>query len=254
MSSKNISFQNKTGQTLAAKLELPDGDVKNYAIFAHCFTCNKNLSAVRNISKALNKYNIAVLRFDFTGLGQSEGHFKETNFSSNVDDLISASNFLEENYKVPSLLIGHSLGGAAVIFASEQLKNIQAIATIGAPSSAEHVSHLFESSISEIKNKGTANINIGGRPFTIEKHFLKDIQNKNTKEILNKTDKALLALHSPQDAIVGIKNAADIYKFAKHPKSFISLDKADHLLTNKEDSIYVGNVIATWANRYLKTI
>lgn len=254
MPSKNILFKNKAGQMLSAKLELPDNNVKSYAIFAHCFTCNKNLSAVRNISKALNNYNIAVLRFDFTGLGQSEGEFETTNFSSNVDDLISAATFLEENYMAPNLLIGHSLGGAAVIFASEQINTIQAIATVGAPSNAEHVSHLFESNINEIKNNGTSNINIGGRPFTIEKHFLEDIKNKNTREILSNNNKALLVLHSPQDNIVGIKNAADIYKFAKHPKSFISLDKADHLLTKKEDSIYVGNVIATWANRYLNTI
>lgn len=251
MPGKNLSFKNNSGQLLAARLELPDNEIKSYAIFAHCFTCNKNLSAVRNIAKALNNYNIAVLRFDFTGLGQSEGAFEATNFSSNVDDLVAAADFLETNYEAPKLIIGHSLGGAAVIFASEKIKSIKALATIGAPSNAEHVSHLFESNIEEIKNNGISTINIGGRPFNIEKHFLEDIVNKNTKKILSKSNKALLVLHSPQDTVVEIKNAANIYKAANHPKSFISLDGADHLLMNKEDSIYAGNVIAMWTDRYI---
>lgn len=250
MPSKNISFKNPNGITLAAKLELPNQEVKSYAIFAHCFTCNKNLSAVRNISKALNEHQIAVLRFDFTGLGQSEGNFKETNFSSNVADLIAASEYLTAHYQAPKLFIGHSLGGAAVIFASEQLPNIQAIATIGAPASASHVSHLF-SDLASIKSVGEATVQIGGRPFTIEKQFLEDIKYKNTATVLAKLNKAILTLHSPQDTVVGIENAAEIYKAAKHPKSFISLQGADHLLMKKEDSIYVGNVIASWADRYL---
>jgi len=251
MPSKTINFTNQSGLILAAKLELPDQTIKSYAIFAHCFTCNKNLSAVRNISRALNKYGIAVLRFDFTGLGQSEGDFEDTNFSSNVEDLIAAANFLENNYKAPKLIIGHSLGGAAVIFASEKINSLQAVATIGAPSNAAHVSHLFETNINKIKTEGSSKVNIGGRSFDIQNHFLEDIKNKNTKTILEKSNKAILILHSPQDTTVEVHNASAIYNAAKHPKSFISLDGADHLLSNKEDSIYAGNVIATWADRYL---
>lgn len=252
MPSKLITFKNKTGNNLSAKLELPKEETKSYAIFAHCFTCNKDLSAVRNISRALNEHQIAVLRFDFTGLGKSEGEFQDTNFSSNVDDLVAAYEFLSANYKAPKLIIGHSLGGAAVIFASEQLPEIQAIATVGAPSNASHVAHLFDKDIATIENEGEAKVQIGGRPFTIEKQFLKDIKYKNTATVLGKLDKAILTLHSPQDTVVEIKNAAEIYQAAKHPKSFISLNGADHLLTNKEDSIYVGNIIATWADRYIE--
>ena len=252
MPSQNITFKNNKGIELAAKLETPESGAKSYAIFAHCFTCNKNLSAVRNISKALNQYNIAVLRFDFTGLGESEGEFKSTNFSSNVEDLIAAANFLEEHYDAPKLIIGHSLGGAAVIFAAGKIPSIQAVSTIGAPSSAKHVAHLFESDIDAIQLNGVSKVNIGGRPFEIEKHFLEDIKNKDTEAILSSSNKAILVLHSPQDTVVGIKNASKIYKAAKHPKSFISLNGANHLLTKREDSIYVGTVIAVWADRYLK--
>jgi len=252
MKSQKVSFQNKSGLSLSAKLELPEQDVKSYAIFAHCFTCTKNLSAIRNISHALNNFGIAVLRFDFTGLGESEGDFEKTNFSSNVDDLIAAADFLQQQYQAPKLIIGHSLGGAAVIFASEKLDSIQAIATIGAPSNPEHVAHLFDHKLSEIENRGVAKVNIGGRPFTIEKQFLDDLINKNTAQILSNSSKALVVFHSPQDRTVEIKNAAEIFKAAKHPKSFISLDGADHLLTDKADSIYTGIMIATWADRYIK--
>jgi len=251
MISQKVTFKNAKGMVLAARLELPENEPKAYAIFAHCFTCNKNLTAVRTIGKTLNEKNIAVLRFDFTGLGESEGDFEHTNFSSNIEDLYSASEFLKENYRAPSLLIGHSLGGAAVIYASAKIPSIKAIATIGAPSNPEHVSHLFHSSIDEINQTGSALVCIGGREFTIKKQFIDDIQGKNIKQILDNFRNSLLIMHSPQDTTVGIENAAEIYSAARHPKSFVSLNGADHLLSNKKDSEYVGHVIATWADRYL---
>jgi len=251
MKNKKVKFKNSQGLELAAKLEFPDGDLKGYAIFAHCFTCNKNLSAVRNIGRALNNCGIAVLRFDFTGLGESEGEFEHTNFSSNVDDLIFASQFLEDNYEAPSILIGHSLGGAAVIFAAKQIKSIKAVATVGAPSSPKHVSNLFKHGIKEINNKGEAVLEIGGREFKIQKHFLDDINEKNMSETVKALRLPLLVLHSPQDSTVGIENAGHIFRDAWHPKSFVSLDGADHLLSNKEDSIYVGKMIANWSERYV---
>lgn len=252
MKNIKVKFTNSTGHELAARLEFPkEGQPKGYALFAHCFTCNKNLSAVRNIGKALTESGIAVLRFDFTGLGESEGDFENTNFSSNVEDLISAAKFLEDNYQAPDILIGHSLGGAAVIFAARELPSVKAVATVGAPSSPQHVSHLLKSGVDEIHEKGEATMLIGGREFTIQKHFLEDINEKNMKETVRSLNKAILVMHSPQDTTVGIENAAQIYQDAWHPKSFISLDGADHLLSIKEDSVYVGNMIASWSNRYL---
>lgn len=252
MSSEKITFKNSSGDNLIAKLELPiDQKPLAYAIFAHCFTCNKNLTVVRNIARALNQNGIAVMRFDFTGLGQSEGEFADTNFSSNVDDLIQAANFLTENHEAPSLMIGHSLGGAAAIFAASKLDSVKALATIGAPSDPAHVAHLVESGQAEIEAHGVANVNIGGRSFAIKKQFLEDIQQQDLPSVLSKMRKAILVMHSPQDAVVDIKNAQRLYSKAFHPKSFISLDGADHLLTKKEDSLYAGNLIANWAVRYL---
>ena len=252
MPSHKIYFKNTTAEQLAARLELPVNQKPiAYALFAHCFTCNKNLTAVRNISRSLNLNGIAVLRFDFTGLGESEGDFADTNFSSNVQDLVSAAKFLEENYQAPSLLVGHSLGGAAVIAAAEYLSSVKAVATIGAPFDPSHVSHLFAAGIEEIKEEGIANVQIGGRPFTVKKQFLEDIKEANLTTNLENFNRALLIMHSPQDMTVEIENAAKIYSAAKHPKSFVTLDGADHLLTNKEDSQYAGEVIGTWAKRYL---
>lgn len=252
MISQKIKFKNSKGQELAARLELPENsEPKAFALFAHCFTCNKNLTAVRTIGKTLTQKNIAVLRFDFTGLGESEGDFEHTNFSSNVSDLYSAAQFLEENYKAPALLIGHSLGGAAVLFASAKIPSVKAIATIGAPSNPEHVSHVFKNSVTEINASGKAIVSIGGRDFTIQKQFLDDIQGKNIKHNLDEFRNSILIMHSPQDTTVSIENAAEIYKAARHPKSFVSLNGADHLLSDKKDSEYVGNIIATWADRYL---
>lgn len=249
---QKLSFENKEGQQLSGRLELPaDQHPKAYAIFAHCFTCNKNLSAVNNIARGLTQNGIAVLRFDFTGLGESEGAFEDTNFSSNVSDLLAAADFLEENYETPKLLIGHSLGGAAVILAAANLPKIQAVVTIGAPSSPAHVSHLFENEVSNIESAGSAKVQIGGRPFTIQKQFLEDIQNQDLGQVVKGFNKALLVFHSPQDTIVGVENAAKIYQAAHHPKSFVSLDGADHLLSAKTDSIYVGEVISAWVKRYI---
>lgn len=252
MSLSKVTFTNNEGQTLSGRLELPaDQHPHNFALFAHCFTCNKNLGAIRNISKGLTSQGFGVLRFDFTGLGESEGDFEDTNFSGNVEDLIAAADFLTQKYKAPSLLIGHSLGGAASIFAAAKISSIKAVATIGAPSNPKHVAHLLKSGIEEIKTTGKAIINLSGRDFTIKKQFLEDLETKSLPDVAKSLNKALLVMHSPQDTTVSIKNAEEIYQAAKHPKSFITLDDADHLLMKKEDSVYVGNVIAGWSSRYV---
>ncbi|AXT19610.1 alpha/beta fold hydrolase [Flavobacteriaceae bacterium AU392] len=252
MSLKKVSFLNREGQQLSGRLELPaEQQAHNFVIFAHCFTCNKNLSAVKNISRALTSNGFGVLRFDFTGLGESDGDFADTNFSGNVEDLISASKYLEENYLAPTLIIGHSLGGAASIFAASQLDSIKAVATVGAPSNPKHVQHLLSSSLDEIKSNGLAVVNLSGRDFTIKKQFVDDLETKSLPEVAKNLKKALLVMHSPQDTTVGVNNAEEIYVSAHHPKSFVSLDGADHLLTNKKDSAYVGDVISGWAKRYI---
>ena len=252
MNIQKITFQNNEGQLLSGRIELPaTQQPHNFVIFAHCFTCTKNLSAVKNISRALTSQGFGVLRFDFTGLGESDGDFEDTNFSGNVEDLVSASKFLETNFMAPSLIIGHSLGGAASIFAASQIDSIKAVATVGAPSNPKHVQNLLRSSIEDIKNNGKAVVNLSGRDFTIKKQFLDDLESQSLPEIAKHLKKALLVMHSPQDTTVNIKNAEDIYKSARHPKSFISLDGADHLLSNKQDSIYAGDIIASWAKRYV---
>ncbi len=248
-------FKNKDGQDLSAKMELPaNGHPHNYAIFAHCFTCNKNLNAIRNVVNSMTEAGFGVLSFDFTGLGESQGDFADTNFSSNVDDIIAAADFLAKEYKAPAILIGHSLGGAAVLFAGAKIDSVKSIATIGAPSNPEHVGHLVESGAEEINKNGVADVNIGGRNFKIKKQFLDDLKMHTLKSVLKGMRKSLLVLHSPQDSTVGIENAAEIYTSAHHPKSFVSLDGADHLLTKKEDSLYAGKIIASWAERYLHIV
>lgn len=245
-------FKNKDGQELSARMELPaNGHPHNYAIFAHCFTCNKNLTAIRNVVNNMTEAGFGVLSFDFTGLGESDGDFADTNFSSNVEDIIAAANFLKSEYNAPSLLIGHSLGGAAVLFAGDKIDSIKAIATIAAPSNPEHVQHLIQSNVEEIEKEGSAEVNIGGRSFNIKKQFVDDLKKHALPKVLKTMRKSLLVMHSPQDVTVGIENAAEIFTAAHHPKSFISLDGADHLMTNKADSQYVGKVIASWAERYL---
>ncbi len=252
MPSQKVHFVNNNGYELSARLELPMLPKPGaYAIFAHVFTGNKNLIATRHISRALNMKGIAVLRFDFTGLGDSEGDFADTNFTSNVDDLIAAADFLTEHYEAPSLIVGHSLGGAASIFAGSQIDSIQAIATVGAPAEPEHVTHLLEDKIIEIESEGKAMINLAGRTFTIKKQFLDDLRAYKLNDALKGMNKALMVLHSPQDRVVEIYNAAKIYKTANHPKSFVTLNGADHMLTNKDDAFYTGSVIASWAKRYI---
>jgi uncharacterized OsmC-like protein/alpha/beta superfamily hydrolase len=253
MKNKKVEFVNSKGIKLSGKLELPVNQLpKSYAIFAHCFTCNKNLNAVKNISRALTSQGFGVLRFDFTGLGESEGDFSATDFSSNIEDLEDVAEYMIKEFGAPELLIGHSLGGAAVIFASAKIPSIKSVATVGAPSSPQHVQHLFKSNIEEIKENGVAIVEIGGRSFPISAQFIEDISGKNMNKVLYSLNKPLLIMHSPQDKVVEIKNAAEIYSAAKHPKSFISLDGADHLLSKKEDSVYAGSVIAQWASRYIK--
>ena len=253
MSLQKVLFYNKAGEQLVGRLELPANRLPhNFVLFAHCFTCNKNLLAIRNISKSLTSSGFGVLRFDFTGLGESEGDFADTNFSGNVEDLIAAAEYLGETYKEPSLLIGHSLGGAAAIIAASQVPSIKAIATIAAPSNPVHVKNLLRSNIEEINLKGKAIVNIGGRDFTIKKQFLEDLKTRTLAQIVKELRKPLLIMHSPQDQIVAIKNAEEIYVAAHHPKSFVSLDGADHLLSDKKDSSYAGSVISGWAKRYLE--
>ncbi len=250
---KKISFENIRGHKLSAMLELPpDAHAHTFVVFAHVFTGNKSLTASRHISRSLTQNGFAVLRFDFTGLGESEGAFEDSNFTSNVEDLLAAADYLEKNYEAPKVLIGHSLGGAAVIFAASQLDSITAVATVGAPSEPEHVTHLLRDKIEDIEALGKARVSIGGREFNIKKQFLDDLRSKNMFAILRELKKPLMVLHSPQDTVVSIENAAEIYRAAYHPKSFVSLDGADHMLTNKVDAAYVGDLVAHWVLRYIE--
>ncbi|NQZ76342.1 MAG: OsmC family protein [Ekhidna sp.] len=249
---KKVTFRNANGQELAGRVDFPlSSTPKAFVLFAHCFTCSKNLKSVDYISKAFTNLGMAVLRFDFTGLGQSKGSFSDTNFSSNLSDLEDAYHFLEDQYEAPQILVGHSLGGAAVLHVGGSLPKVRAVATIGAPSSPDHVAHLLSSGRDELEEKGEADINIGGRTFKMKKQFLDDIEEQGREKKIQKLDKALLILHSPQDSIVGIENAQEIYVEAKHPKSFISLDGADHLLTREEDAKYAGAMVASWSDRYI---
>ncbi|MBL4707944.1 MAG: OsmC family protein [Flavobacteriales bacterium] len=252
MKSQKLNFNNKNGHSLSARIDFPvDQKPTAFAIFAHCFTCSKNLLAIKNISRGLNSKGIAVLLFDFTGLGESEGDFESTSFTSNINDLFAANDFLKEKFEAPKIMIGHSLGGAAALFAAAKLENIEAVVTIGAPFEPFHVTKLLTEGIDEIKKRGKATVNIGGRPFSISKEFLEDLEKQKPEEIAKALRKPLLILHSPQDTTVGIENAAKIYSAALHPKSFISLDGADHLLSKKADSSYAGNMIAAWVEKYL---
>ncbi len=251
--SEKITFTGALGDDLAARLDLPDGDVKAYALFAHCFTCSKDIFAASRIAEGLNANGIAVLRFDFTGLGASEGEFANTNFTSNVGDLIAAANHMRATLQAPRILIGHSLGGAAVLAAAGDIAEVEAVCTVGAPSDPGHVSNNFKDDVDRIEADGEADITLVGRPFKIKKQFLDDIRSQNLTDKISKLRKALLVFHSPIDATVGIDNAQEIYTAAKHPKSFVTLDTADHLLSKRADAVYVANVIAAWATRYIGT-
>jgi putative redox protein len=248
---KKIAFPGIGGDLLAARLELPNGKPKAFALFAHCFTCGKDIVAARRIAEGLTDLGFAVLRFDFTGLGSSEGDFANTNFSSNVGDLLQAAFYLRNEHEAPSLLVGHSLGGSAVLAAAGQIPEVKAVATIGAPSDPGHVAHLFTEAQSEIEAEGEAEVVLAGRSFRIQKQFLEDIENQKLTEAIGAMRKPLMVFHSPFDDTVDIDSAAEIFMAAKHPKSFVSLDDADHLLSRREDAAYVATLLAAWAERYL---
>ena len=253
MNTVRLEIENRKGLKLQAYLELPANQKPNhFTIFAHCFSCNSNFNAVKNISRSLSNHGFGVLRFDFTGLGKSEGEFAESHFSANVEDLLDVSNYLEKHYKAPSLLVGHSLGGAAVIVAASKLEHIKAVATVGAPATVSHVTHLFSHGTDDIQEKGDVEVKIGGRPFKINQDFVNDFGKTDLPKIIKKLRKPILVMHAPFDKVVGIENAHQIYHNAIHPKSFISLDDADHLLSKQTDSIYVGNMIGTWVERYFE--
>ncbi|MCB1152185.1 alpha/beta fold hydrolase [bacterium] len=249
--SERFEFPGHEGQMLAARLDKPNGKPVAYAVFAHCFTCSKDVAAAGRISRMLAEQGIAVLRFDFTGLGHSEGEFENTNFSSNKQDLIAAANYLRQNLQAPKLLIGHSLGGAAVLAAAKHIPEALIVATIGAPCEPAHVKHLLKTAQDDIDKNGVGDIELGGRTFKIQKQFLDDIHAHKMSEAIANLGKALVIFHSPQDTVVEIDNARHIYQTAKHPKSFISLDDADHMLSRKSDAIFVSQILAAWTAKYL---
>jgi len=251
MPTERFQFEGEGGHQLAAALDLPDHEPVAYALFAHCFTCGKDVLAARRIALALADKGIAVLRFDFTGLGSSEGDFANATFTSNVADLVRATNHLRATRSAPTLLIGHSLGGAAILAAAEKIPEARAVVTIAAPSDPNHVTGLFADRLDEIRQTGRADVSLAGRPFPITREFLDDIAEHELMRHVTQLHKALLVMHAPTDDTVGIENATRIFVAARHPKSFVSLADADHLLSNKQDTTYVAEVIAAWASRYI---
>ncbi len=251
MPAQPFDFPNAEGLRLAGLIDLPAGETRAYALFAHCFTCGKDVHAAKRIAQGLTALGIAVLRFDFTGLGSSEGEFANTTFSSNVADLVAAADHLRRVKRAPALLIGHSLGGAAVLAAASAVPEARAVVTIAAPSDPAHVAGLFEDARAEIEAGGEVEVRLAGRPFRIRRAFLDDVAEQQLSGRINALHKALLIFHSPTDDIVGIDNASRIFAAARHPKSFVSLAGADHLLSRRSDAAYVANVIAAWAERYL---
>lgn len=251
MRSEKVSFEGSQGK-LAARLDLPEGRPAAFALFAHCFTCSKDVFAASRIAQGLAELGVATLRFDFTGLGASDGEFANTNFSSNIDDLLKAAAWLGDTHEGPKILIGHSLGGSAVLAAAGRIESARVVATVGAPFEPEHVAHHFDDQRDEIEDNGVAEVKIGGRPFRVKKQFLEDIAGHDQKARIAALKKPLLVFHSPIDDIVGVENAGNIFAAAKHPKSFVSLDKADHLLSKREDAAYVAQVIVAWAQRYIE--
>jgi len=254
MPTERFTFPNQDGTLLSARLDRPDGPHLATAIFAHCFTCGKDIPAARRISARLSQLGIAVLRFDFTGLGHSEGEFGNTTFTSNISDLRAAAHALAERNLPASMLIGHSLGGAAVLKAAKKMPQIKAVVTLGAPFDPGHVVHNFEDALPEIAAKGVADVILGGRPIQIGQQFIEDVRQDVLSNAVSKMKAALLVMHAPKDDIVSIDNAAEIFMAAKHPKSFVTLDEADHLITRAEDADYAADVIATWAKRYLDLV
>ena len=248
---ERFDFLNDRGERLSALLDRPAGKPRAYALFAHCFTCGKDIHAAKRIAAGLTALGIAVLRFDFTGLGSSEGEFANTTFSSNVADLVAAARHMREQGHAPAILIGHSLGGAAILAAADAIPEARAVVTIAAPADPAHVTHMFRDSIDAIRQSGRIEVSLGGRPFHISREFLDDIESQKQSGRIARLHKALLVFHSPTDEVVGIDNATAIFIAAKHPKSFVSLTGADHLLSRKDDAAYVANVIAAWAERYL---
>jgi putative redox protein len=242
--SERVTFANARGELLAARLDLPVGAPRALALFAHCFTCSKDVFAAARLSHGLAERGLAVLRFDFTGLGASEGEFANTNFSSNLEDLVAAADFLRKEYQAPKILVGHSLGGAAVLAAAHRVPEAVAVATIAAPADPTNVGHLFASARAEIEAQGEAEVTIAGRSFRVQKQFLEDIAGHRLKDHIARLGKALIIFHAPRDEVVGIENASQIFAAARHPKSFVSLDDADHLLTRRADAIYVADVAA----------
>ena len=254
VATSKLTFLGSRGADLAARLDMPDEPARAYAIFAHCFTCSKDVLAASRIAEALTTHGIAVLRFDFTGLGGSGGEFANTNFSSNVDDLKLAAAYLRQHYQAPQILIGHSLGGAAVLAAAGDIAEVRAVATINAPADAAHVEHSFGMSVADIERDGEVEVTLAGRKFNIRKDFLDDVRGQRLTDKIAGMRRALLVFHAPGDNIVGIENAATIFGAAKHPKSFVSLDGADHLLTRRADAAYVADVLASWSARYLDPV
>lgn len=251
MRTERIDFPNARGEVLAALLNLPDGEPASFALFAHCFTCGKDNLAAKRIAERLTDAGIAVLRFDFTGLGGSEGDFANTHFSSNVADLIAAADHLRKTHRAPAILIGHSLGGAAVLAAAAGVPDARAVVTINAPCDPGHVTGLLKDHVDAIKAQGEVEVSLAGRPFRIRREFLDDVAEQRLDAVIGNLRKALLVFHAPGDTTVGIENAGHIFTAAKHPKSFVSLDDADHLLSKRGDAHYVATVIAAWAERYL---
>jgi uncharacterized OsmC-like protein/pimeloyl-ACP methyl ester carboxylesterase len=251
---ERFQFTGSEGNQLAAALDTPDGAIHAYALFAHCFTCGKDVLAAKRIATALAAKGIAVLRFDFTGLGSSEGDFANSTFSSNVADLVRAADHLRETRKAPAILIGHSLGGAAVLAAAGQIPDAKAVVTIAAPSDPAHVTGLFKDHIEDIRKLGKVEVTLAGRPFQIKREFLDDIAEHGMTTHVANLRKALLVMHAPTDDTVSIDNATRIFVAAKHPKSFVSLADADHLLTDRRDAAYVADVIAAWAERYIEPV
>ncbi len=252
MTTERITFPGHSGDTLSARLDLPDGPHLATALFAHCFTCSKDIPAARRIAARLASMGIAVLRFDFTGLGHSKGEFANTTFSSNVGDLQAAAEYLTQRGMAPTMLIGHSLGGAAVLRAAGDMDGIKAVITIGAPYDPEHVTHNFSDALADIETEGKAKVDLGGRPFTIGKAFVDDVKAQNLAPAIGSLKAALLVMHAPRDSVVGLENATNIFTAARHPKSFVTLDDADHLITESKDAEYAAEVITAWVGRYLK--